>query len=83
MTSSAMFSSPQDVARRFDEKDYLLDTGIASAIYLAYFMKMLGHYKWAIVAPVALGVPSLLFVVFEIWFLVPLPKGPVESYFGF
>lgn len=35
MTSSAMFSSPQDVARRFDEKDYLLDTGTASAIYLA------------------------------------------------
>lgn len=56
---------------------------IASAIYLAYFMKMLGRYRWHIVAPVAIGVPSLLFVVFEIWFLVPLPKGPVESYFGF
>lgn len=56
---------------------------IASAIYLAYFMKMLGRYKWHIVAPVAIGVPALLFVVFEIWFLVPLPKGPVESYFGF
>lgn len=56
---------------------------IASAIYLAYFMKLLGRYKWHIVAPVAIGVPALLFVVFEIWFLVPLPKGPVESYFGF
>jgi MoxR-like ATPase len=29
------FSSPGDVARQFDEKDYLLDTGTASAIYLA------------------------------------------------
>lgn len=56
---------------------------IASAIYLAYFMKALGRYRWIVVAPIAIGVPALLFAVFEIWFLVPLPKGPVESYFGF
>jgi MoxR-like ATPase len=29
------FTSPDDVVRRFDAKDYLLDTGTASAIYLA------------------------------------------------
>lgn len=29
------FSSPGEVARLFDDKDYLLDTGTASAIYLA------------------------------------------------
>jgi MoxR-like ATPase len=29
------FSSPGDVARLFDERDHLLDTGTASAIYLA------------------------------------------------
>ena len=28
-------------------------------------------------------VPLVLFVVFEIWFLVPLPKGPVEALLGF
>jgi len=23
------------------------------------------------------------FYVFEIWFLVPMPKGPLEAYFGY
>ncbi|CDO86681.1 oxidoreductase [Mycobacterium triplex] len=31
----AVFSSPDDVVRLFDGRDYLLDTGTASAIYLA------------------------------------------------
>jgi MoxR-like ATPase len=30
-----IFTSPDDVIRRFDAQDYLLDTGTASAIYLA------------------------------------------------
>ena len=30
-----MFESPDDVVRQFDTQDYLLDTGTASAIYLA------------------------------------------------
>src|SRR5258707_12452408 len=30
-----MFESPDDVVRRFDAQDFLLDTGTASAIYLA------------------------------------------------
>lgn len=33
--TSAVFSSPDDVVRQFDAKDYLLDGGTASAIYLA------------------------------------------------
>ncbi|WP_407686888.1 AAA family ATPase [Mycobacterium sp. HUMS_1102779] len=32
---SAIFESPADVIDRFDARDYLLDTGTASAIYLA------------------------------------------------
>jgi hypothetical protein len=32
---------------------------------------------------VAVGVPVALFLLFEVWFLVPLPKGPVESFFGY
>ncbi|MDT5144203.1 MAG: hypothetical protein QOI79_3570, partial [Mycobacterium sp.] len=30
-----IFADPDDVIRRFDGQDYLLDTGTASAIYLA------------------------------------------------
>jgi hypothetical protein len=29
------------------------------------------------------GVPVVTFVIFEKWFLVPLPKGPIEEYLGF
>jgi hypothetical protein len=62
---------------------YFIGIYIASTLYLVYFMRVLGHYKWQIIAPVAIGVPAILFALFEIWFLVPLPKGPIESFFGF
>jgi putative tricarboxylic transport membrane protein len=56
---------------------------IASAIYIAFFMWYLGKYRWTKIAPVSLGVVVFFFVMFEIWFKVPLPKGPVEAAFGF
>ena len=62
---------------------YLLGIYVASVIFLSYFMRMLGGYRVALIAPVALGVPVILFILFEVWFLVPLPKGPVESLFGY
>jgi hypothetical protein len=31
---------------------------------------------------VAVGVPLFFFLVFERWFLVPLPKGPLEGCWG-
>jgi hypothetical protein len=56
---------------------------VASAVYLAYFMRLLGHYRWAVIAPTAIGIPVALFALFEIWFLVPLPKGPLEDWLGY
>jgi hypothetical protein len=32
---------------------------------------------------VSLGVPVAVFLLFEMWFLIPLPKGPVEQLLGF
>jgi putative tricarboxylic transport membrane protein len=55
----------------------------ASVLLIAVFMKWLGDYGWAMVAAISIGVPLVTFVVFERWFLVPLPKGPIEEYFGF
>jgi len=34
------------------------------------------------VLPIAVFVPIFAFVVFEKWFLVPLPKGPIEELLG-
>jgi putative tricarboxylic transport membrane protein len=36
-----------------------------------------------VVLAVAIGMPIVTFVVFERWFLVPLPKGPIEEFLGF
>jgi hypothetical protein len=56
---------------------------IASMLLIAFFMKRLGNYGWHKIAPIAIGLPLVVFVVFERWFLVPLPKGPVEAWLGF
>ena len=60
-------------------------TGIylASMALIAIFMLWLGRYRVPMTAAVAIGVPVLTFLMFERWFLVPLPKGPVEALFGY
>jgi len=32
---------------------------------------------------VSIAVPLVLFLMFEVWFLVPLPKGPFELWLGY
>ena len=56
---------------------------VASAIFIAFFMAWIGKYGPVTIVPIAIGVPVFLFVLFEIWFLVPLPKGPVENMLGY
>jgi len=56
---------------------------VASAIFIAFFMAWLGRYPIQKVLPVAVLVPLLLFMMFEVWFLVPLPKGPLEAALGY
>jgi hypothetical protein len=55
---------------------------LASTLYIAYFMWHLGKYPWIKIAPVAIGVSVAFFLIFEIWFSVPLPKGPLEAALG-
>src|SRR5689334_11272463 len=56
---------------------------VASAIYIAAFMLYMGRYRVITSAAVGIGVSIALFFMFEIWFLVPLPKGPLEEMLGF
>jgi len=56
---------------------------VASALFIAFFMRHLGKYGWAKIAAVSFGTMVAFFVMFEIWFKVPLPKGPLEAAFGF
>ncbi len=55
---------------------------IASMLFIGWFMRWLGKYPWLTVAAVAIIAPVLTYIVFEKWFLVPLPKGPVEDWLG-
>ena len=54
----------------------------ASAIFIAWFMRALGKYRWPMVAAVSIGTPMLVYIVFETYFLVPLPKGRVDDRFA-
>jgi putative tricarboxylic transport membrane protein len=62
---------------------YFLGIYVASAIYICFFMMWLGKYSIRKAAPVAIAIPLILFWLFEIAFLIPLPKGPLEAAFGF
>jgi putative tricarboxylic transport membrane protein len=55
---------------------------LASIIFIGWFMRWLGKYRWVTVLAVALGMPIVTYFIFERWFLVPLPKGPVEEWLG-
>ena len=54
----------------------------ASVLFIAFFMRWLGKYAWWKVVAVSVLTMVVFYVVFEIWFKVPLPKGPVESMLG-
>lgn len=55
---------------------------VGSFLFIAWFMRWLGKYRWLTVIAVAVGMPLVTYIVFEKWFLVPLPKGPLEDWLG-
>jgi len=56
---------------------------VATTLYMAVYMRWIGRFPWLSVAVVSVVVSAVTFFVFEIWFLVPMPKGPLETYFGY
>ncbi|MGH6739588.1 MAG: tripartite tricarboxylate transporter TctB family protein [Bradyrhizobium sp.] len=56
---------------------------VASALLIVVFMRWFGSYSWLAAVGVAAVVVVLTFLMFEMWFLVPLPKGPLEVYLGY
>ena len=55
---------------------------VASAAFIAFFMRWLGKYGWTMLSCVAVGNSVFFYVVFEVWFKIPLPKGPLENLLG-
>lgn len=56
---------------------------VASALYIGFYMRWVGAHRWRTVAALALGIPMVTFFIFERWFLVPMPKGPLEAWLGY
>ena len=55
---------------------------VAAALYIAFYMRWVGRHRWLTIIVLALGIPIATFVIFERWFLVPMPKGPLEAWLG-
>ena len=55
---------------------------VASLLLIGFFMRRHGRFGWPATVGVSIGVPVAFFLVFEKWFLVPLPKGPLERLLG-
>ena len=60
----------------------LLGLYVATAIYLFGVMVVQGRYRLWQAAAVSLGTSVFFFVLFEIWFQVPILKGPIEAWLG-
>jgi putative tricarboxylic transport membrane protein len=56
---------------------------VASTLYMAFYMRWVGRHSWAAVFAIAIGLSVGSFLVFEKWFLVPMPKGPLEQWLGY
>lgn len=56
---------------------------VASAVFIGGFMRAMARFSWPKVILVSIGISAMLFYMFEVQFMVPLPKGPLESLFGY
>jgi putative tricarboxylic transport membrane protein len=54
----------------------------SAVLFIGFFMRWLGKYVWWKVVATSLITVVVFYVVFEIWFKVPLPKGIVERLLG-
>ncbi len=56
---------------------------VASTVFIAGFMRVMDKRAWWKVLLISVGVSVTLFWLFEIQFIVPLPKGPLEALLGY
>lgn len=62
---------------------FVLGIYLASLIFIAAFMVWQGKYSYIKSITVGMGISAALFLLFEIWFLLPLPKGFIENWLGY
>ena len=55
---------------------------VATALYLGIVMRVQGGYRLVTAIAVAITTSVFFYVVLELWFRVPLLKGPLEAAMG-
>lgn len=55
---------------------------VPSGVYLAWMMRRHGGRGWLASAAYGAAVMVVFFLIFDLWFRVPLAKGPVEAIFN-
>ena len=60
----------------------LLGSYVASCVFLTFMVRRHGGYRWAAAAAVAAVSTGIFYLVFDLWFRVPLAKGPLEAALG-
>ncbi|MGH7267005.1 MAG: tripartite tricarboxylate transporter TctB family protein [Candidatus Rokuibacteriota bacterium] len=48
---------------------------VAALVYLVSYIRLTGRQSWSLTLAVSVLFPVVTFLVFERWFLIPLPKG--------
>ena len=56
---------------------------VASALYMGFYMRWVGRHSWLAAVVLSISIPIATFFIFEKWFLVPMPKGPLEAWLGY
>ena len=56
---------------------------VASTLFVAAFIRVMDKSHWLKILVVSIGLTVTLFWMFEVQFMVPLPKGPLEALFGY
>ncbi|MGH7322928.1 MAG: tripartite tricarboxylate transporter TctB family protein [Candidatus Rokuibacteriota bacterium] len=62
---------------------HVLGLYVAGALYLAVYMRWIGRHSMIVTVLLSVAIPVVTFLVFEMWFLVPMPKGPLEALLGY
>lgn len=61
----------------------LIGMYVSAMVFIGLFMRFVGRYGWLRSGLVGMSVSVIAFLLFEVWFQIPLPKGPLESLLGY
>lgn len=61
---------------------YSLGMYVGTVLYLVAAARWQGELSWPKAVALAIGVTGVLYVCFEYFFMLPLPKGPILNYLG-